>query len=70
MTPLDLKAERLNRGKNVLELATEIGVRPHVLRRAEAGERLAPENAYKIATFYGYKVTDLWPVEAPAGEAA
>ena len=63
---IDLRAERLNRGKSVEAMAQEIGVEPHVLRYAEKGGTPRPENALLIATFFGQKVTDLWPVEAAA----
>jgi transcriptional regulator with XRE-family HTH domain len=63
---VNLEAERLNRGLSLREAAEEIGVPEATLRRAESGEGLRPSNAFKIANFYGYKVTDLWPVEGAA----
>lgn len=68
MTPaIDLRALRLNRGLSVAAAATEIGVSRTTLDRAEKGEHKPwPTHAFKIATFYGYQVTDIWPVEAGA----
>lgn len=60
---LNLKAERLNRGLSIKQAAEEIGITPATLGRAEDGESLHPNNAFKIATFYGKAVTDIWPVE-------
>ena len=64
---IDLTAERLNRGLSLTAAAEQISVPLNVLSRAEAGEgRPHPANALKIADFYGYKVTDIWPVKAAA----
>lgn len=63
---VNLTAERLNRGYSIRRLGKEIGVPEQSIRRVERGERVSPENAYKIAAFYGYKVTDLWPLEDAA----
>lgn len=63
---LDLKAERLRRGKSVEKLAEQIGVSEYVLRYAEKGGRPHPGNALKIAQFYGVDVIDQWPVEEEA----
>jgi transcriptional regulator with XRE-family HTH domain len=61
---ISLKAERLNRGLSIRAAAKEIGVTAPTLGRAESGEGgIHPVNALKIATFYGYRVTDIWPVE-------
>jgi DNA-binding XRE family transcriptional regulator len=68
---IDLVAERLNRGLSVRQAAQQIGVTPQTLTRAE--ERIFnphPNNALKIATFYGYRVTDVWPLEPNAEEVA
>lgn len=47
-----------------------MGVDPQTLSRVERGEGIpVPRNAYKIATFYGYKVTDVWPIESQESAA-
>lgn len=67
---INLRAERLNRGLTLRAAASEMGVDFKALFRAERGEGTpTPSNAFKIASFYGYKVTDLWPVER-TGQAA
>lgn len=70
---MSLKTLRLNRGLSVAACATAVGVPDHVVRHAESGGRPRPENALRLADFFGCKVTDLWPVEdddAPAKAAA
>lgn len=63
-TVVDLKAERLNRGLSLVDAATEMEVDRDAIRRAEEGiGRPHPRNALKIADYYGYRVTDIWPVE-------
>jgi transcriptional regulator with XRE-family HTH domain len=65
---IDLTAERLNRGLSLTAAADAMGVPMNVLSRAERREGLPhPVNAKQIADFYGYKVTDIWPVTAEAG---
>ena len=64
---INLRAERLNKGLSLDQAADEIGVAKHVLLGAETGANTPrPANAFKIAGFYGYKVTDVWPVEESA----
>jgi transcriptional regulator with XRE-family HTH domain len=58
-----LKAARLNKGLTVREAARRIGVTADILLRAEHGSAPRPKAARKIADFYGYKVTDIWPVD-------
>lgn len=60
---IDLRAERLNRGKSIEAMAADIGVTKRVLQAAENGARPHPPNALKIATFYGKTVTEMWPTE-------
>jgi len=65
----DLRAERLNRGLSLAAAAEAMDVDRDAIRRAEEGiGRPHPRNAIKIATFYGYKVTAIWPVEPTGGE--
>lgn len=67
---VDLRKERLDRGFSIRGLSKEIGVPQHTISRAEAGLPITPGNAFKIATFFGYKVTDIWSVESFTGQAA
>lgn len=63
MPALNLEAERLRRGKSIPQLAEEIGIPDYVLRRAEKnGQRPHPENALKIAKFFGVDVLEQWPI--------
>lgn len=70
MPTIDLRAERLNRGLSLRQAAEVMDVPEQSIRRAEAGEGLTPQNAFKLASFYGYKVTDVWPLEPTTGAAA
>jgi transcriptional regulator with XRE-family HTH domain len=64
ISTVDLRAERLNRGLSARDAAREMGIDTNTLLRAESREITPhPRNAYKIASFYGYQVTDIWPVE-------
>lgn len=67
---VNLRAERLNRGLSVADAAEQIGVQKNILLNAENGSTPYPANAFKIASFYGYRVTDVWPVEESTGAAA
>lgn len=67
---IDLRAERLNRGFSVRGLAREIGVPEQSIRRAELGQGVTPANAYKMATFFQLRVTDIWPVQDRERHAA
>lgn len=61
---IDLRAERLNRGLSARKAAEQIGVSGNTLRKVEK-DRRQPQarKAFLIAKFYGYQVTDIWPVE-------
>lgn len=63
--PLNLRAERLRRGLSAAALARELGISADVVLYAERdpNRRPAPENALKIATFFGVDVLDQWPLE-------
>jgi ribosome-binding protein aMBF1 (putative translation factor) len=64
---LSLKGDRLDRGLSLEAAAQEIDVPLNVLSRAESGEGMPhPANAKKIADFYGYKVTEIWPLDTKA----
>lgn len=61
---IDLLAERRNRGLTLDEAASAMKVDRTALWRTEKGiSRPEPRNAFKIASFYGYKVTEVWPLE-------
>lgn len=71
---VNLKAERLNRGLGITDAANRIGIHVSILQRAEEGINTPhPKNAFKIASFYGFKVTDIWPLpdedESPEPQA-
>jgi len=61
MSGFNLTAERVNRGLSIRALAREMGVAEQSLRRLEAGERVTPAIAKRIADYFGVKVTDLGP---------
>jgi transcriptional regulator with XRE-family HTH domain len=64
---VDLKAERLNRGLSLDALAAETGVPKSTLARAEnGGPQPTASNAFAIADFYGFKVTEIWPLPEKA----
>jgi hypothetical protein len=67
--PVNLRAERHNRGLSAGKAAEQIGVGKQLLLDAENGATPRPENAKLIADFYGYKVTDIWPVETAKAAA-
>jgi transcriptional regulator with XRE-family HTH domain len=62
---VNLKAERLNRGLTISEAAKQMEIPMETLRRAESGSGVHPGTAKAIADLYGYRVTDIWPVEDP-----
>lgn len=64
---IDIRELRVNRGLSLNQAAREIGVSPNTLGAAETGEvKPRPSSALKIAGFYGYRVTDVWPIEPDA----
>jgi transcriptional regulator with XRE-family HTH domain len=54
----------------VRELARLLDVSASVIEGAENGSVPQPRNAKKLADFYGYRVTDVWPVDDERPEAA
>lgn len=73
LTAKQMTEKRLNAGLSLSAAALHIGVPRRLLQDLEAGlsVRPHPHNAKRLADFYGYKVTDLWPVEDPTpGRAA
>lgn len=70
MTPaIDIRSLRRNRGLLLKEVADVVEVTESAMSMYERGER-TPNNriAKRIADFYGYTVTDLWPDPASAPE--
>jgi len=67
VSEINLKADRLNKGLSAKAAADVIGIKKNVLLNAESGASVPrPETAWKIADFYGYSVTDIWPVDDKA----
>lgn len=70
---INLREERLNRGLSAaqaakaMKLPSESGAQ--VLLNAENGSKPRPETAFKIANFYGYKPTEIWPLDQKARAA-
>lgn len=68
---IDLVETRVNRGLSLREAAREMGIDFKTLQRAERGESIPQaRNAFAIADFYGYKVTEVWPLEPTGDEVA
>jgi transcriptional regulator with XRE-family HTH domain len=67
---VNLTKERRNRGLSKAAAARAAGVAPSVWGRAEAGEPMSARNAFKIARFLGYEVTDIWPIDDTETAAA
>lgn len=63
---VDLAAERLNRGLSIRQLAEQAELTAPTVTRAEQGEAIHPNSAKKLADFYGFKVTEIWPLPAKA----
>lgn len=61
---VNLKELRLNRGLSVAAAAEEMDVKEATLRNAEGGQIIPrPSNAHKIARFYGFDRTEVWPLK-------
>lgn len=69
---INLRELRLNRGLGITDAAEQMGINRRTLDRVERDQTARPHasTAYKIATFYGYRVTDVWPLEEPTAGAA
>lgn len=63
---IDLRSERLNRGLSLDALSNEVGVPKSTLARIEQGVTPRPLVQFKVASYYGYRVTDVWPVDEGA----
>lgn len=66
MTSFSLTAARINAGLSQRQLAQKVPVGLETIRRLERGEGAHPENAKKVADYFGVKVTDLMPLEPAA----
>ena len=61
---VDLTKERLEKGLSIRQAAAEMDIGAMTLQRAESGESVHPANAKTIAEFYGYKPTEIWPLDS------
>jgi transcriptional regulator with XRE-family HTH domain len=61
---VDLRAERINRGLSLDAMADAIDVPKSTLARAERRDSVpVPAVQLKIAGFFGYLPSDVWPTE-------
>lgn len=60
---VDLRAERHNRGLTLDALAEKTGLPKSTLARVEQGTVPSVTTQFTLASFYGYKVTEVWPLE-------
>lgn len=67
---INLTEQRRNRGLSKAAAAKGAGIANSVWQRAEAGESISARNAFKIASFLGFKVTDIWPLDDTKATAA
>lgn len=59
---VDLVALRLDKGLSIRAAAKKMKVHKETLAGAESGEsKPQPRTAFKIASFYGLRVTEVWP---------
>lgn len=66
---IDIRAERLNKGWTLESAAQKFGISESALSYIERGlRRPTPKIAFEIASTYGYKRTDIWPVTDPQPE--
>jgi Helix-turn-helix len=62
-TKINLTVERINRGLSIRGLSLATGVHQATIKRAEeTGEPITPRTAFKLASFYGYNVSNIWDV--------
>jgi DNA-binding XRE family transcriptional regulator len=57
------RRERANRGLTQEKMAKRIGISRRSWWRAEQGLNLSPPIALRVARYFGYDVTELWPVD-------
>lgn len=63
---INLRKLRIDRGLGLEEAADQMGVHRDTLARAETGDgKPHPRNALKIAAFYGFKPSEVWPLDDP-----
>lgn len=61
---VDLRTERRNRGLTLGDVAKATGLSISALSMIEREERTPhPPAAFAIASFYGYRVADIWPLD-------
>ena len=61
---------RLDLGLSIRQAAKAIPVDRRTLEKAERGQSLHPASAKRIAEFYGYKPSEIWPIGDEDGAAA
>lgn len=67
---VNLRELRVNKGLSQAAAAKAMGVDSDALARAERGDTTPhPRNALKIAAYYGFQVTDVWPLEVEESAA-
>lgn len=59
----DFKAERHNRGLSLDALSEKTAIPKSTLARIERGVVPAVSTQFKLATYYGKTVTEIWPLE-------
>lgn len=60
---IDFRKERLNRGLSLTQLSALTEVPRNTIARVERGAEPVPETKRKLASFYGWEVTEIWPVD-------
>jgi transcriptional regulator with XRE-family HTH domain len=70
MAALKLRMLRINRGLSRNALGRQTGVSTPTITRLEAGQLPTEATAYKLATFFDLKPTELWPQLAEDREPA
>ena len=66
-----LKEARLDRGLSITAAARQIKVPAETLSRAERGESVPrPSTAKRICDFFGFTVTEIWPVRENGWDGA
>lgn len=65
---VNVRHHRLNvRGLSVKAFAAEVGVTEDVIRNLEeTGNRPQPQNAVKVARYFGTTTEEMWPAEKVA----
>ena len=61
MAALTLRMLRIDQGLSQNALAQETGVSGPTIARLEQGDLPTPATAYKLASHFGKKPTEMWP---------